>query len=153
MPALINMAGKKFARLTVIEKSSRRNSTGSVFWRCQCQCGSEIETSGTSLRNGTTRSCGCLHTTHGMTLTPEYRVWRSMHQRCSNPNHVRYGNYGGRGISVCERWSRFENFFADMGPRPTGLTLERINNAEGYAPDNCKWATWSEQNLNRRRWT
>lgn len=149
MPSRINMTGRQCGRLTVIERSQRANATGAIFWRCRCECGNEIEASGVLLRNGQTRSCGCLHITHGMTLSPEYRVWRSMHQRCTNPKHVRYERYGGRGISVCERWNSFENFFADMGARPAGLTLERIDNHKGYGPGNCKWATWSEQNRNR----
>jgi hypothetical protein len=149
MPALIDMSGQIFGRLTVIGRSTKANSTGAVFWCCRCECGTETETSGVNLRSGQTRSCGCLHITHGMTLSPEYRVWRSMHQRCSNPKHIRYQRYGGRGITVCDRWGSFENFLADMGPRPTGLTLERKNNDQGYSPDNCKWATWSEQNRNK----
>ena len=153
MPALIDMVGRRYARLEVIRRSQQTNSTGAAFWLCRCDCGNEVETSGIGLRRGTTRSCGCLHITHGMTLSPEYRVWSSMHQRCTNPKHIRYANYGGRGISVCERWNKFEMFFSDMGRRPAGLTLERVNNDEGYNPANCKWATLSEQNRNRRKRT
>jgi hypothetical protein len=151
MPALVDMSGRKVARLTILERSARRNATGSAFWRCRCDCGNEIEVSGVNIRNGQTQSCGCVHITHGMTLSPEYRIWRGMHQRCTNPNSTKYENYGGRGITVCDRWRSFENFYADMGPRPEGLTIERINNEQGYGPGNCKWATYSEQNLNRRK--
>ena len=85
-----------------------------------------------------------------MTKTPEFKCWDSMLQRCSNPNHESYFRYGGRGIKVCQRWSKFENFFTDMGKRPSGLTLERINNNGNYTPKNCKWATWKEQGQNKR---
>lgn len=86
-----------------------------------------------------------------MRNTPEYRIWVWMKQRCNNPNNTGYHKYGGRGIKVCKRWLRFESFYRDMGDRPKGLTLERINNSKGYFPDNCKWATWKEQANNSRK--
>jgi hypothetical protein len=87
---------------------------------------------------------------HGMTGTKLYDSWKGMRARCSNPSHISYKNYGGRGISVCNEWQDFENFYADMGDRPEGATLERIDNDKGYSKDNCKWASWSENNRNRR---
>jgi hypothetical protein len=83
--------------------------------------------------------------THGMTDTPEWTAWNSMVQRCTCKTHAAWGDYGGRGITVCKRWLKFENFFKDMGPRPAGTTLDRKNNARGYSPANCRWATWEEQ--------
>lgn len=89
-------------------------------------------------------------TTHGKSKTPEYHAWVNMKDRCLNPKHKQYKDYGGRGIQICERWLKLENFFKDMGERPSGLTLDRINNDGNYEPSNCKWATWKEQQNNRR---
>jgi hypothetical protein len=89
-------------------------------------------------------------TIHGRRRTTEYFIWRNFRQRCTNPKDPCFKNYGGRGISVCDRWNKFENFFADMGERPPGLTLDRRNNDGDYDKGNCRWATRSEQNLNRR---
>jgi hypothetical protein len=89
--------------------------------------------------------------THGMSKSPEYRALQSIHQRCGNPKNARYANYGGRGIAVCERWRSFENFIEDMGPRPSSEhSIDRIDNDDGYTPGNCRWATRSEQQLNKR---
>jgi hypothetical protein len=108
------------------------------------------------------RSCGCLgreihkaqgkvlNLIHGKANTPIYRLWKSMKNRCFNVNNKSYLDYGGRGITVCERWLKFENFFADMGERPQGKSLDRINNNGGYEPSNCRWATSKQQVHNRR---
>lgn len=89
-------------------------------------------------------------TTHGMARTRIYNIWADMIGRCTRPAHARYADYGGRGITVCERWREFANFYADMGDRPAGRSLDRINNDAGYSPDNCRWATFREQRHNRR---
>jgi hypothetical protein len=90
---------------------------------------------------------------HGMTNTPTYRSWAHMVQRCTNSNYDRYPFYGGRGITVCDRWRTFANFLADMGERPEGFTLDRVDNEGNYTPENCRWATSSQQQRNRRPWS
>jgi hypothetical protein len=135
------------------------NARGNMQWLCHCDCGTEQTTEAHLLLRGTTRSCGCLHrqmmretrTTHGDYNSPEYRTWYAMLQRCNNPNRHNYKNYGGRGISVCERWSDYATFLMDMGRKPSPKhSIERIDNDAGYLPSNCKWATPKEQKANQR---
>ena len=113
-----------------------------------------------SLTNGSTKSCGCLckeriaqsnkDRASELTNTPAYISWKQMKQRCLNPNAPDYKNYGGRGVTICEKWFKFAGFYEDMGERPNGLTLDRIDNNESYCKENCKWSTRSEQNRNKR---
>lgn len=147
----INEAGKRYGRLLVLKYvSSHWNSK----WLCQCDCGKRCVVPGCDLRTGSTRSCGCLRhrTKHGAVNTPAYKSWSNMIQRCTNTGLETYPYYGGRGISVCERWKRsFAAFLADMGQPGPGLTLDRINCDGNYDSTNCRWATRKEQSRNTRR--
>lgn len=125
--------------------------------QCRCDCGAERSVPFTEW--GKSQSCGCLSRemsaarlrTHGRYRTPEYNTWAGIIRRCTNPDDPRWPDYGGRGITVCERWRDFANFFADVGERPAGLTFDRIDNDRGYEPGNWRWANFSTQMKNRRR--
>lgn len=149
----------KFGRLTVLSRSEpdvRKRRA----WICICECGKERIVDPQALKKGSSKSCGCLrdelctknNTTHGESnRTPEYSSWCKMKERCFDKKCPAYKDYGGRGISACERWlNSYENFLEDMGRRPNGTSLERKNNSLGYSKENCKWATQQEQNNNKR---
>lgn len=145
-----DLTGMSFGHLSVLSRdvSSKSNQ---AKWICKCHCGKELSVTGNDLRSGQ-YSCGCTRyrkRTHGKSNSRTYRIWVGMIQRCTNPNISAYKYYGGRGISVCDRWMNFENFYADMGDS-NGFSIERINNDEGYSPENCKWVGKLEQTKNKR---
>lgn len=160
---VIDLTGKKFGRLTVIRQDGR-DDYGRIKWLCECECGRISTVIGNLLKNGTTKSCGCLRSEevkshgirHGMSRSNVYYDWCNMKARCSNPNLANYKNYGGRGISVCERWvDDFQTFYDDVSELPyfgeDGYSLDRINNDGDYEPGNVRWADDVTQCNNTRR--
>lgn len=152
-----NLTGQTFGRLTVIRRDGN-SKAGERMWKCRCECGNIHRAGGVRLTSGVTMSCGCwrrevtglIHRTHGMRHTPEYRAWANARARCYNSKCQGYKNYGGKGITVCERWRTFENFFADMGLRPSAdHSIDRKDNFGNFEPGNCRWATRIEQNNKR----
>lgn len=153
---LIDLSGKRFGKLVVRGRWGHvQKNTKQPTWLCKCDCGMLTVALGASLRNGTKRSCGCLvgktQPGHRMTKTPVYNSWRGMIERTSKPNNSHFKVYGARGITVCEAWRKFDNFYADMGDRPSGHSLDRIDNDKGYYKENCRWAKPSAQARNTTR--
>jgi len=161
MGNFIDLTGQKFGRLTVVERVDNAND-GHARWLCECVCGKRVIIPGYCLTNHNTKSCGCLHReitrqinySHGHSgddKSKTYATWRSMNRRCNNKNQKCYKNYGGRGIKVCEKWKKFEGFLQDMGEKPNGMTLDRVDNNGDYCKENCRWITNKEQQRNTRR--
>ncbi len=158
MSALIDITGQRFGRLVAMSYERRG---GLTMWNVQCDCGKLSVVCSRSLRTGATRSCGCLnkefarsrnrsngygHPHKGLRI---HKVWQTMHYRCKSPDNNSYDRYGGRGIKVCDRWNDYDSFLIDMGDPGKGFEIDRIDNSNGYCPENCRWVTRTQNNRNR----
>ena len=137
-----DITGQRFGKLQVLRY------IGNYRWICKCDCGNETSVLNFNLKN--TKSCGCLAKNYYRIYKNEYYSWASMKSRCLNKNYISYKDYGGRGITVCKKWLKFEDFYKDMGKRPEKMSLDRINNEKGYCKENCRWATMKQQSRNKR---
>lgn len=159
MNVVRDIVGERFGRLVVISRAPNKKGSKNSQWFCKCDCGSTSIHRSDVLRVGYANSCGCLAretarallTTHGLSKTSEHSIWHAMRKRCLDKNHPTYQRYGAKGITVCDRWKdSFENFYADMGQRPSKRhSLDRIDNKGHYTPENCRWATPEMQGRNR----
>ncbi len=162
MSRVIDLTGNVIGRWTVVRREANK-PTGGTMWLCRCECGNEKIVDGIVLRDQRSRSCGCLHddmvvarsTKHGLTPAnakppPVYHSWSGMKARVTNPNNMHYASYGGRGITICEKWMTFTGFLEDMGDKPKGTSLDRIDNNGNYCKENCRWSTPKEQSRNKR---
>ena len=157
---MLDLKDARFGRLVAVREMERNGYHR--MWLCVCDCGGEKIVAMNALRMGRTKSCGCLSdeekrsrtTLHGLYGSPTHSTWKNMIARCHNPANTGFKNYGVKGVSVCDEWrDSFLTFIADMGPRPLGMTLDRIDNLLGYCPDNCRWAMSREQRMNQLRGT
>ena len=151
----LDLVGRTYGRWTVLSEGKTKGPAGEIYWLCRCTCGKSREVRASGLTGGRSKSCGCFHlervTTHGMTGTETFKSWESMLQRCLNANSPDYASYGGRGVKVHPKWvGSFDAFLSDMGHRPAGASLDREDVNGDYTPSNCRWATRSRQQRNRR---
>lgn len=155
MGKFVDLTGQTFGRLTVLHRGENRGKA--TRWVCKCECGNHTLTESHPLKAGITVSCGCYQKEavsnaafiHGHARrSTTYNTWAEMKQRCTNINHHKFKKYGGNGIGLCEDWHEFANFLADMGERPDGCTIDRIDNTLGYFKENCRWATIKQQQRN-----
>lgn len=157
MGRLKDLTGQVFERLTVVERSIS-SEAGQTRWLCRCNCGNTKIVQGYALTSGNTKSCGCYSnecrieraSTHKLSKVPIYKIWHAMMQRCYYEKNGSYRDYGARGITVCKEWHIFENFYRDMGDRPEGMSIDRIDYNGNYEPSNCRWADSETQSANKR---
>lgn len=154
MGKIKDLKSQTFGKITVLSYSHIEKSN--AYWYSRCDCGNTLIVKGCNLRSGNTKTCGCGKVNniikHGKCNTSTYTVWRNMIERCTNPNNANYKNYGGRGITVCDRWvNSFQDFIEDVGEKPFNKSIDRIDNEKGYFPDNVRWATLSQQANNKRK--